>query len=218
MLELVQPYTREDVFKLVDVEALKRAKRIQHLREDAFLRDCILDSWAYLDGPDGRCRRAILPQRWAFTTASLCARTVPPVHGARSIVSVTYYDANNDPVVVDPVNYWLEDVYGTRSLLFRTDWSFPRLYARHDAVRVVFDAGWPSALEVPRVFRRALLLLAAHYYDNREQTFSDNRVSVVSRSIEYGLDKLLEKHVVPLDYAGGVRPLDRFGGAYAQRW
>lgn len=210
MLELVTPPTREDIFTLCDVERLKQAKRIVHLREDAFIRDCILDSWSYLDGPDGRCRRAILPQRWAFTRSGFGPYGYEfPVHGARTIVSITYYDRDNQIQTVDPGNYWLDDSFGTRRLTYASTWSSQTVYPRHDAVRVVFDAGWPTAMQVPRVFRRALLLLAAHYYDNREQTFGDNRVSVVSRSIEYGLDKLLEKYVVPLDYAGGVHAVSR---------
>jgi uncharacterized phiE125 gp8 family phage protein len=208
MLELITPPSREDIFKLCDVERLKAAKRIVHMREDAFLRDCILDSWSYLDGPDGRCRRAVLPQQWALTRSGFGYYGWElPVHGARSIESITYYDSSNSPVTLAADSYWLEDNLGSRRLYFSDAWYGQSVYGRHDAVRIVFNAGWADALEVPRVFRRALLLLAAHYYDNREQTFSDNRVSSVSRSIEYGLDKLLEKYIVPLDYAGGSRAI-----------
>lgn len=204
MLELITPPSREDIFTLVDVSALKDAKRVTNTREDAFLRDCILDAWSFLDGPEGRCRRAVLPQRWAFTRPGFTNYGWElPVHGARSIVSVTYYDRDNQLQTVDSGSYWLDDTRGTRRFYMPASWGAQSVYDRHDAVRVVFDAGWPTALEVPRVFRRALLLLAAHYYDNREETFSDNRISSVSRRIEFGLDKLLEKYVVPLDFAGG---------------
>jgi uncharacterized phiE125 gp8 family phage protein len=210
MLELITPPSQDDIFSLCDVAGLKAAKRVMHVREDAFIEGCILDSWAYLDGPDGRCRRAVLPQRWAFTRAGFGYYGWElPVHGARSIVSVTYYNSAGDLITMDSGSYWLEDLSGTLRLYFSDSWYAQPVFKRHDAVRVVFDAGWPTASDVPRVFRRALVLLAAHFYDNREQTFGDNRVSVVSRSIEYGLDKLLEKYVVPLDFAGGLRAVRR---------
>jgi uncharacterized phiE125 gp8 family phage protein len=208
MLELVTPPAREDIFKLADVQALKDAKRITNNREDAFLRDCILDAWAFIDGPDGKCRRAVLPQRWAFTRPGFSRYGWDlPVHGATTIVSVTYYDASNQQQTVDPGNYALYEALGTRRLSYMTGWASVPVYDRKDAVRVVFDAGWPDALKVPRVFRRALLLLAAHFYDNREASLGDNRVSVVSRKIEFGLDALLQRYVVPIDHTGGKRAL-----------
>jgi uncharacterized phiE125 gp8 family phage protein len=210
MLELVTPPSREDIFKLVDVAKLKEAKRLTNNREDAFIRDCILDAWAFIDGPDAKCRRAVLPQRWAFTATQFDQNSWDfPVHGVRAVQSITYYDATNTLTTVDPANYWLNGDSMSPRLFFSAGWSFPVVYDRPDAIRVVFDAGWPDALQVPRGFRRALQLLAAHLYDNREATFGDNRVSVVSRRIDLGLDAFLQRYVVPIDFTGGQRAICR---------
>lgn len=206
MIELVQPPQDSDILSLVSVADLKTAKRLTNTREDDFLQSCILDAWAFIDGPDAKCRRAVLPQQWAFTASSFSLNSWDlPVHGARAVQSVTYYDASNNSTTVDTANYWLNGDSMSPRLFFSVAWPFPTVYDRFDAVQVVFDAGWPDVASVPRVFRRALLLLAAHFYDNREASYGDNRVSVVSRKIEFGLDALLQRYVVPLDFTGGRR-------------
>jgi uncharacterized phiE125 gp8 family phage protein len=203
---LIEGPSRADIFQLADVSSFKEAKRISHMREDLFIRDCLLDAWGVIDGPEGLCRRAVLPQTWAFTAKQFPTLRIlrMPVPTATEIVSVKHYDSSNVQVTLDGADYGLQPL-GDRigvDLLFQTAFTYPDLYDRFDAIEVVYKAGWPDAASVPRVFRRALLLLAAHFYENREATFSDNRVSVVSRAIEWGVDKLLSRYVVPIDHAG----------------
>lgn len=204
-MELVTAPTRDDIYKLLDVDQFKSAKRITHSREDAFIRDCILDAWAYIDGPEAFCRRAVLPQTWRFNAVKFPENAwLFPAQTARGIVSIKYWNSSNVETTIAPADYYLRphgDNLGS-SLHFVSGYSVPTLYDRFDALTVEYTAGWPDALKVPRVFRRALQLVAAHFYDNREATYSDPRMTKVSRNIELGVDALLSRHVIPLDYSG----------------
>ena len=180
--------------------------RVSNTREDDFIRDCILDAWSFIDGPNGMVRRAVLPQTWQFTTPSFRVGWLMPVQRAREIVSIRYWSEAGEDTAIAAANFFLaphRDEIGT-TLFFRRSYVFPRVYDRHDAITVTFTAGFRDVTAVPRVFRRALQLIAAHLYDNREETYADNRVTKVPRRIKLGAEKLLEKWIVPLDYAGGT--------------
>jgi uncharacterized phiE125 gp8 family phage protein len=206
--EIVQGRADADVLKLVSVDQLKEHKRITGGRENDLIKDCILDAWDWLDGPEGKCRRAVLPQKWALTLATWPEGSWRiPLAGACAVTRITTIAAPGaSPVELSPAAYTSHTAGRWDCFLTMTPGvSLPSLAAVPNAVRVEFDAGWPTAEALPRVFRRALLLLAAHYFDNREAARFDTRVSEVSRKIEFGVDALLEKQIVPLDYAGGQR-------------
>lgn len=203
MLDLISGPTESDVLALVSVDQLRAQKRIVTRREDEFIKDCLLDAWGFLDGPEGKCRRAVLPQSYRLSLTSWCGYLIPlPVHGARAVTKVTATVGAAGPVDLLPAAFRtvrsLDGIDASVILLpgpLLAGWLDGR-----DTVAIEFSAGWPSHEQVPRAFRRALRLIAAHFYDNREETFGDNRVSTVSRSIELGASKLLEKWIVPLEH------------------
>lgn len=202
MADLVEGPTENDVLALVSVEQLKMQKRIVTGRENDFIKDCILDAWAWIDGPDGKCRRAVLPQKWAIVLPAWPQAGLRlSVHGARAITRISSTVSGAPAVDVDPSAYFsrLTSDGIDLEMWFRAPATLPVLSAG-DSLRVEFDAGWPSKDTVPRQFRRALRLIAAHFYDNREETYGDQRVSVVSRRIELGAEDLLKRFIVPLDY------------------
>lgn len=202
MPELIEGPKEEDILKLVTVDQLKAQKRVVTNRENDFIKDCILDAWSWIDGPEGKCRRAVLPQIWSVGL-DVWPRSPfrLPIHGARAITKVT------SVVGGASADLAAGSFYGSPAskdgidlnLFLRAGSALPALSAG-DTVHVEFSAGWPTAEAVPRVFRRALRLVAAHFYDNREETFGDQRVSVVSRRIELGANELLSRYIVPLDY------------------
>jgi uncharacterized phiE125 gp8 family phage protein len=206
MIEVVTPPSDEDILSLMPVNRFKIAKRISNTREDAYIQDCILDAWSYIDGTNGLVRRPVLPQVWRFRTASFGQYGWRlPVPHVREIQSISYYDTTNAETVFPPTEWFFRpdmDQLGS-TIYWRSGITLPTLYARHDAITVEFACGWEHPIQVPRVFRRALQLVAAHFYDNREESYSDNRITQVPRRIELGTAKILEKWIVLLDYSSG---------------
>lgn len=203
MLELISGPSETDVLALVTVDQMKAQKRIVTNRENDFIRDCILDAWGYLDGVEGKCRRAVLPQTYRLTLSRWCGyRVAIPVHGARAVTKISATIGGAAPVELLPSAFRIEHTADgiSASVMVLPGTILAGMVDDRDSVVIEFSAGWPEAASVPRAFRRALRLIAAHFYDNREETFGDNRVSVVSRSIELGASKLLEKWIVPLEH------------------
>lgn len=203
MLELISGPSETDVLALVSVDQMKAQKRIVTNRENDFIKDCILDAWSFIDGVEGKCRRAVLPQSYRFTLPRWCGyRVTLPVHGAGAVTKISATIGGAAPVDLVPSAFRVERTADgiDASVIIMPGTVLAGMVDGRDSVVIEFSAGWPDAASVPRAFRRALRLIAAHFYDNREETFGDNRVTVVSRSIELGASKLLEKWIVPLEH------------------
>jgi uncharacterized phiE125 gp8 family phage protein len=206
MIEVVTPPSDEDILSLMPVNRFKIAKRVSNNREDAFIQDCILDAWSFIDGPNGLVRRPVLSQTWRFRTSGFGQYGWRlPIPHVREVLSISYYNASNVATPFNTSDWFFKpdlDQIGS-TIYWQSGITLPTLYERHDAITVTFTCGWEEPVQVPRVFRRALQLVAAHFYDNREETYSDNRITQVPRRIELGTAKILEKWTVGLNYAGG---------------
>ena len=77
---------------------------------------------------------------------------------ARSITSVTYYDADNAQQTVSSSDYRLIQGNAGAILEFDQDYTYPTLYDRSDAVQVTYLAGYASMADVPATAKKAILL------------------------------------------------------------
>lgn len=90
---------------------------------------------------------------------------------------VSYYDGENALIDVDPASYYVTDDL-VPELRFTTSYSPPAVYARADALRVDYTAGYPPegsptdptqeayAANVPGPLKQAVLLTVQLQYDN----------------------------------------------------
>ena len=88
-----------------------------------------------------------------------------------SVSSVTFYDGNNSPETLDPALY-VADLSGDFARVAPAPgcW-WPVAAWRPDAVQVTYSAGYgATAGAVPATLQLAMLLLVAHWYENREAT------------------------------------------------
>lgn len=144
-------------------------------------------------------RRSFVSQRLrlsmdAFPTGGIVLLR-PPV---LEINSLSYYDTNNALQVIDPSNYFVTDGDQKPRLQFLTTYAVPTLYARADAIRLEYTAGYePSdaspadyAANVPDDIHAAILIGVQLLYD--EMT-PDKRAS-----LERARDALLHDHKVYL--------------------
>ena len=144
--------------------------------EDTLIAAMIAAATATIDGPDGWLGRAIGVQTLEARLdlgawPQLISLSYPPIS---SIVSVTYLDANRQPVVADAGTYELigNDVIAIGAPAWANAWSGA------EALRVRFIAGYP---EVPAPIRAAILLMVGDLYRFRE-TASPVQMSEVPMS------------------------------------
>lgn len=150
----------------VSLSDVKAHCRVDHNDDDTVLTSLLNAAVAYLDGWSGVLGRCLVTQTWRqdFEAFGILRLALGPV---ASITSVTYYDADNEQQTLSA------DVYAHLTgplggyITLKPDQSWPSTYGRADAVSVTFVAGTAVA-DVPASIKAAILLLVAHWYENRE--------------------------------------------------
>lgn len=89
----------------------------------------------------------------------------------QSVESVKYISSDDTEYTFDNTNYVLDNVsFVNRIVLkYNKDWPTTTLQP-YNAVKIRFTAGYGNAADVPQMVKQAMLLLVAHWYENREDT------------------------------------------------
>jgi len=155
---------------LVTLSELKQQCRVDHDDEDLLLDGLIKAATAHLDGYSGILGRALLEQTWQLDLCDFpsCLLRLP-VGNLISVESITYYDTSNVQQTLSGSTYSaLSDRLGPFVAL-KNGFTWPSVYSRLDAVSVIWKAGYgATAATVPDAIKQGALLLAAHWYSNRE--------------------------------------------------
>lgn len=93
-----------------------------------------------------------------------------------SITSITYTDTNGTTQTVSSSVYTLDNNHIPERIILAFEQSWPTdTRAIDKVVKIRWKAGYGTATtDVPEHMRHAVLLLAAHYYENREAFTTDN--------------------------------------------
>ena len=153
---------------IVTVGDARAHLRIADTEEDAVLQRCINAAVHLLDGWTGLLTRCIGEQSWVSYHSGFPMDGVLwlPMNGATAITSITYRDPAGADQTLAPVDYRLQEHARGSRLARPTSTSWPATEGRADAVSVTAVYGWPAA-EVPPDIIEAILLLTAHYFENR---------------------------------------------------
>ncbi|HEU4986868.1 MAG TPA: head-tail connector protein [Rhizobiaceae bacterium] len=169
-------------------EAIARLHLLVDSTDDNALIDHYIEAaTAHLDGYSGILGRALVTQTWRIDASAwgfpFIRLPLAPVQS----VTVKYFDGANIEQTLAADQYeFFSDALGPR-IARAPSASWPSLYARSDAVRVTFIAGYGgAATDVPASIRQAVLMLAAHWYTNREAVAEQGMAS-----IPMGVDALI---------------------------
>lgn len=161
---------------LLTIEDVKAHLRVNHADEDALISGLIDAAAAHLDGYSGILGRALVTQTWAVDFPTFTNRMDVPLGPIQS-ATIQYYDSlNAQQNLATSVYAVLSDGLGPYvTLKYNQQW--PQTYTRDDAVRITWVAGYGAAAAVPAAIRSAMLLLIAHWYDNRAAVSVGDSVS-----------------------------------------
>jgi len=152
---------------LLTIADAKAHLRVDHADEDVIISGLIDAAHAHIDGYGGTLGRALITQTWTVDFSTFLNRMDIPLAPVQS-ATIQYYDSTNtQQTLATSVYAVLTDGLGPYiALKYNQQW--PQTYARDDAVKVTFVAGYgATAASVPAAIRAAMLLLIAHWYDNR---------------------------------------------------
>lgn len=165
----------------VSLDEARRQVRVTESYDDDFLAGCITEARDYCEMHTGRT----LAEATFRLVSSSFADCMPLAVPLLSVQSVSYFDTDNTEQTLDPSFYYVAD-YGIE---LQPGQSWPDVYERKDAVMIEFTAG-----ACPPSARRAILLLVAHYYENREAV----NVYANTKPLELAVSSLLHELRRPL--------------------
>lgn len=164
--------------------------------QDALIRGYLRAAMAVIEGRTGKAliarRLRLVLEDWR--TPSDQALPLAPVS---ALVSVTLVDLANVAVLVDPARYRLvQDTHRPR--LTSVGYLLPTVPSE-GRIEVVFDAGFGAAwANVPPDLGQAVLLLAAEYYDRR------NELGEAVAGLPFAVQALIEKWRIVRVLGGGA--------------
>ena len=156
----------EDVLTLAEVKA---HLRVTSDAEDALIGNLVKAAQDYLRGPEGRLGRALASETWEMRCKPVARYEARfPMPDATALVQVSYLDADGAEQIATLSDFryygghtgtYVEPVVGK---------SWPTALDREDALRLRLTVGYGAASAVPYDIKQALLLLVAHWFENRE--------------------------------------------------
>lgn len=158
----------------VSVSELKQHLRIDTGDEDSLLSGYIRAAREMIesDAEISLCPQTLTWRIDAFPAWEIALRR-PPVN---SITSIVYLDADGTSQTLAASEYRF-DGYSKPARLtpsYNNEW--PDTYQVTNAVTIVASAGYTSVSEVPQLAKQALMMLASHWFRNRDS---------VSQSLTY---------------------------------
>lgn len=125
----------------------------------------------------------------------LCDTIRIPYGPLQSIVSISYYDENDQAQSMDVANdIWVDTESGIPRIRVKESWP-ATMSNRPNAVTITYKAGFGNdGMSIPHDIREALLMLVAHFYENRQAVIvSGSSMGVLE--VPFGVEFLLANHV-----------------------
>ncbi len=154
-----------------------------HLRLDATSEDGLLTALltAARASLEAETRRAFMTQSWRLILDEWPGATVTlPIAPASAVTAVTINDVDGTRAVA--ASLYQTALQGDAPRLTRVAaWPLPT--QRVGGIAIDFTAGYGGAAAVPAPLKQAILLLAAHWFENREPVALGERAEVLPLSV-----------------------------------
>jgi uncharacterized phiE125 gp8 family phage protein len=185
-----QPATEALTFDEVKQHAL-----VDSDDDKAFLERCIKAARQMIEGPEG-AGLGIVAASWKMTLDCFPTEIRIPMGPVLSIESIAYVDAAGVTQPLYPAGYQWRKGFLEARIMPASGKSWPTTRDQFNAVTVTFIAGYPGTeaetpdmAMVPEALRHAMLMLIAHWTENRETSV----IGQVPSEIQFGFDAILNQ-------------------------
>lgn len=174
------------------VEPVHVIEARDHLRVDSGDDDSVIEDVisAAREHIEEAARRALVTQTWKlyldeWPVFDFINLPRPPL---QSVTSVKYTDKDGLQTTWDSSNYLVDTASEPGRIVLAYGVSWPNVTLRPmNPIEVTFVAGYGDPDDVPQRWRRAILLLAGHWYENREATIS----GTIARTVPFAVESLI---------------------------
>ncbi len=167
----------------VSLTDVKAHLRLDTDDEDALLTAALVSARVHVEVAT---RRLLIEQTWRIYLDAWPRKRIVrlPVAPVISVDSVTVYDADGTPQVVDPDDYDA-DVIAIPARLVMAITAPVTVGRTVNGIEIDVTAGYgPSSVDVPGPLRQAILMLVAHWYEHRGAVGHDLAVLVAPLGFE----------------------------------
>lgn len=176
-------------FEAVNLGEVKAHLRLEldDTDEDAYLKMLIATAREWCQNYQGRTHPTTT---WTLTLDEFPANDEPiilPMPPLASVSSITYYDSSNVLQTLSSSLYIVDTKREPGRVAVAWEQSWPDTADRVAAVTVTYVAGTTAVLVSPSV-KHAMLLLIAHWHENREAVLT----GTISKEMEFTVSALLE--------------------------
>ena len=165
----------------------------EHLRADSGDDDAMISSFltAAREHIEEASRRAFITQTWKlyldrWPAVDYITLPRPPL---QSVTSIKYTDKDNVQVTWSSSNYLVDTASepGRIVLAYGASWPTTVTLRPMNPIEITYVAGYGGGDDVPQRWKQAVLLLAGHWFENREATVVGQTV----RSIPFAVESLI---------------------------
>jgi uncharacterized phiE125 gp8 family phage protein len=150
---------------LLTLSEAKAHLRVDHADEDALITAFVASASASLDGPSGEYGFPIASQRWSVKVRVVTGVLELPLLPVISLFSIKYYPADGGAQVTATLSDYRLVATSIWAYVEPVSGVWPELADRHDALEVVWTAGFA---DIPADVKHTARLLVGDYYANRE--------------------------------------------------
>ena len=188
-LRLVTPPSTEPI----TLDEAKLQCRVDTSDEDALLAHYITAARGLVEAESGR---ALLTQTWEmridgwYEFGDGIIRL--PYAPTQQVEGIVWLDSDGVSHTVDPNTYLVDTSSLPPRIVPVSSWPTTPEMVSIAGIRITFVAGWEERDKVPAWAKQAILLLVAHWYENREAVASVGN----PRDLPIAVDRLLAAHRV----------------------
>ena len=166
----------------------KAQMRIEHSDDDTLIERLVDTAINFVD-VTGSLGKAMITQTWGewFTpNPGVISLSLGPV---QSVSAIKYYDTDNNIQTATLSDFYVLGPSSRTTIKPKAGKSWPTTFTRDDAIKVEYVIGYgDAASDVPDSVRHALMMLVAHFYENRELS-----VDRAMAEIPFGFEALIDR-------------------------
>jgi uncharacterized phiE125 gp8 family phage protein len=171
----------------ISVAEAKAQMRVEGSDDDTIIERLVNAAVAFVD-VQGVLGHAMITQTWGEWLAPNPSTVMLSLGPVQSVSAIKYYDIDG---VLQTATLADFNVFGTPNRITitpKTGKAWPVTQTRDDAIKIEYVIGYgASSTSVPQTVRHALLMLVAHWYENRENEL----IGTISKTLPFGFEDLL---------------------------
>ena len=172
----------------VSLIEVKAHLRVEHNDDDALIARLISTAVTYVD-VKGILGKAMITQTWGEWFAPNPGTVTLGLGPVQSVSAIKYYDTDNELQTATLSNFYVLGTGGRTTIKPKAGYSWPTTFTRDDAIKVEYVIGYgDNQGDVPETVRHGLMLLIAHWYENRENEL----MGTISKNLPYGFEALMD--------------------------